>query len=206
MQRRLIWQQDARILDFALVPYAGADAVLMLVVLEPSRVAFYEQRAEGWQLARAIAIPRAHPAQRDMRGLIDILAGKARTGDAECSGQFENPETITCTSTNNMQDDTFFVQPIVVQGRSVESHATLSPTCGIASVSLIAGPGDWTEPDFVEAYGIRNQAEVVSQQVQLSGPVIEMWRESDGKSARVVSRDLQTGEYEASIVSVSCGD
>ena len=206
LQRRSIWRQDARILDFVFVPYAGADAVLMFVVLEPNRVVFYEQRNGGWGLSRAVAIPRSHPVPRDVRGQIDVLAGKAQLSDAECTGQFENPETITCAGTKATQDASSLLQPIVVQGRSVESYATLTPACGLASLTLITGRGDWTEPDFVQAYGVRNQAEVVSQQVALSGPVTELWRESDGKSARVVSRDLQTGEYEASIVSASCGD
>jgi hypothetical protein len=206
LQRRLIWQQATRILDFAFVPYAGTNAVLMFVVLEPDRLAFYEQQAGSWQLARAIAIPHARPVQRDVRGQIDVPAGNAQLGDAECTGQFENPETISCIATKTKQDAALLGQPIVVRGRSVESYATLTPACGIASLSLITGRGDWTEPDFIEAYGVRNEAEVVSQQVQLSGPVTELWRDGDGKSARVVSRDLQTGAYEASIVSVSCGD
>jgi hypothetical protein len=202
LQRKLVWEQDARILDFALLP-AAADGPPILVVLEPDEIAFYDRRAEEWQLTREIAIAHARPLQRDLRGRINAQAGNAQLPDAQCAGDFRRPDTVTCT---NGKDATLQSQPIVVQGRSVEEYAVLSPACGRGSLTLITGSGDWTEPDFVEAYEGKNLADPVSQQIQSSGAVLELWSDDDGKSVRVVSRNLQTGTYEASIVSVSCGD
>jgi hypothetical protein len=72
---------------------------------------------------------------------------------------------------------------------------------------LVTGTGDWTEPDHIQIYEIENQeATAVGQPLEFPGPILALWPADDGKSARVVSRNLQTGMYEASIVSVSCGN
>jgi len=42
--------------------------------------------------------------------------------------------------------------------------------------------------------------------LQVPGPVLTLWPANDGKSARVVTRNLETGDYEASIVTVACRD
>jgi hypothetical protein len=178
----------------------------MLVVLEPDRIAFYQYQVGEWKLARSIAIPHTQPAQRDMRGRIDIRAGMVQLPDAQCAGQLQLPATVTCKSGSASQDAEFLTEPIVVQGRTIESYAPMAPACGVSSLKLVTGLGDWTEPDFVQAYGVKNQADAVSEKIQLPGPVLVLWRDDDGKLARVVSRSLQTGAYEASIVSVSCGN
>ena len=205
LQRKLIWRQDARILDFALTTDAAVDAILVLVVLEPDRIAFYDYQGE-WKLARAIAIPHTRPAQRDVSGRIDMRAGTVQLPDAQCVGKLQQPATVTCNSGASAQDAAFMTRPIVIQGRTIESYAALAPACGVNSLKLLTGPGDWTEPDFIQAYGVKNQTDAVSEKIQLPGPVLALWRDDDGKFARVVSRNLQTGAYEASIVAVSCGD
>jgi hypothetical protein len=83
--------------------------------------------------------------------------------------------------------------------------ATLAPACGLEWVVLASGTGDWTQPDHLQLYEIKGQRAVAaSQPLQLPGPVLTLWPESDGKSARVVVRNLETGEYEASSVSIAC--
>ncbi|MGC1969313.1 MAG: hypothetical protein WA673_22825, partial [Candidatus Acidiferrales bacterium] len=59
----------------------------------------------------------------------------------------------------------------------------------------------------IQIYEIEGQeATAVGQPHEFPGPILALWPADDGKSARVVSRNLQTGMYEASIVSVSCGN
>jgi hypothetical protein len=206
LRRKLIWNEDARILDFGLVPSAVMDGASILVILEPDKISFYDYRAAGFQLNRAVAISRARPVQRDVSGRIDLPAGKAELPDAKCSGNFQHPDSVTCTSAPTPQRDAPLTQPIVVQGRSVEEYAVLGATCGEGTLTLITGQGDWTEADFIQAYGVKNQTDAASERIQFSGPILALWPDDDGKSVRAVSRNLQTGAYEASIVSVSCGD
>lgn len=72
---------------------------------------------------------------------------------------------------------------------------------------LATGTGDWTQPDHIQIYEIEGQeATAVGQPLEFPGPILALWPADDGKSARVVSRNLQTGMYEASLVSVSCGN
>jgi hypothetical protein len=206
LQRRAVWQQAGKILDFDLVLDAATDGGSILAVLEPDKLSFYEYRSGEWQLTRAVAIARARPVQRDARGRIDPPAGKAELPDAECSGNFQHPETVTCSSAAAVQEVGFVTKPISIQGHTVDSYVDLGAACGIGPLTLITGPGDWTEPDFVQAVGLKNQADAASEKLQFPGPILALWASEDGKSARVVSRNLQTGAYEASIVAVSCGD
>ena len=71
----------------------------------------------------------------------------------------------------------------------------------------MTGTGDWTQPDHIQIYEIKgHQAVVIGQPLEFSGPILALWPGDDGKSARVVSRNLRTGMYEASIVSVACSN
>lgn len=206
LQRKLIWEQDARILDFAMVPDALLDDRSILLILEPDKIKFYDYLRAEWKLTRAIAIPRSRPLQRDVRGRIEVQAGKAELPEAQCSGNFQRPETVTCASAVTSQQAGRVSTPLVIQGRDVEDYAGLSAVCGRGPLTLSVGPGDWTETDFMEAYEGKDLADPVSQRIQFPGPILTLRASDDGKSARVVSRNLQTGAYEASIVSVSCGD
>lgn len=86
---------------------------------------------------------------------------------------------------------------------------SITSGCDTGWYVLVTGTGDWTQPDRIQAYEVDRttyEAAPVGQPLQLSGPVLTLWPSDDRKSARVVSRNLQTGMYEASVVSVSCGN
>ena len=72
---------------------------------------------------------------------------------------------------------------------------------------LVTGAGDWTGPDRIQLYQIADkQANAVGEPLQFPGPILSLWPSADFQSARVVVHDLQTGMYEASIVSIGCGN
>lgn len=84
---------------------------------------------------------------------------------------------------------------------------SLNSACGHSWQVLVSGPGDWSEPDRIQLYQIANrQAAAVGEPLQFPGPILSMWPSSDSQSARVVFRNLQTGMYEASTVSVGCSN
>jgi hypothetical protein len=78
--------------------------------------------------------------------------------------------------------------------------------CGTVWQVLVSGTGDWTEPDHLQVYQITGQnfAKPEGEALLFPGPILAMWPSEDGKSVRVVSKDLKTGMYEASIITVSC--
>jgi hypothetical protein len=79
--------------------------------------------------------------------------------------------------------------------------------CGSGWQVLASGAGDWTQKDEIQLYEIRDtKAIAIGQPLEVPGPTLAVWPTDDGKSARVISRNLETGLYEASIVSVSCGN
>jgi hypothetical protein len=88
-----------------------------------------------------------------------------------------------------------------------DNLAIVSADCDSAWLVLVTGIGDWTVRDTLRIYRVADhQAVTVGQPLEFSGPILALWPTQDDKSARVVSRNLQTGMYEASIVSVSCGN
>jgi len=77
--------------------------------------------------------------------------------------------------------------------------------CGSDWLVLADAATDSTEPDSVRAYGIgRREAIAVSPSVEFPGPVTALWPAAGGGSAVAVSRNFETGRYEAYSLSVSC--
>lgn len=84
---------------------------------------------------------------------------------------------------------------------------SIATPCSTAWHVLVTGTGDWTHSDRIQMYEVAGRRGVaIGRPLEISGPVLSLWQSDDGKSARIVSRDLQTGMYEASIVSASCGN
>ncbi len=104
-------------------------------------------------------------------------------------------------------------------GQGDASHATFSGWGDeIASINrscdrrwfvLVTGTGDFTQADRIQTYEMLFgqdswTAKAEGQPLEFAGPIVSMWPSDDEMSARVVSKNLQTGMYEASVVTVSC--
>ena len=205
LQRQIIWQQPGKILDFAAVA-GDANGGFALVILEPERLAFYKSASSQSQPDRAVTIAHAKPWPRDVRGKIDLEAQSATLPGVQCSGRFDHPETIQCSET--AQDKSWLAQlagaTVQISGQDVEA-VRLGSVCGVNSLLLASGTGDWTQPDSIRAYTLADQQlAALGKPLDYAGPVLVLWPSSDRQSARVISRNLLTGTYEASIVSVSC--
>jgi hypothetical protein len=82
----------------------------------------------------------------------------------------------------------------------------VAPGCGNDWQILASATGDWTEPDHLRSYDVEKDGAVAdSEPLEFSGPILALWPMLDGRAARVVSKNPQTGMYEASVVTVSCG-
>ncbi len=208
LSQKLIWRQPEKFLDFALLA-ASQSGAIRLVILEPERLAFYAPGESQWQLQRVIRIPHVAPWPRDLTGEIDAPAGRVSLPGANCEGDLGRPETLQCVA---VRQDKGLATPVEsgnleLDGREAD-FVPLGKVCdSFGPISLVTGPGDWTEPDQLRAYEDPGGAPVaVGQAIEFPGPILAHAAAEDGKSARIVSLNLQTGMYEASIVSVSCGD
>jgi hypothetical protein len=84
--------------------------------------------------------------------------------------------------------------------------ASLNSACAAPSPVLVTGGGDDTSTDTIQIYQIADrQAVAAGQPIFFAGPIRALWAATDGNSARAISQNLQTGIYEASSISISCG-
>ncbi len=84
---------------------------------------------------------------------------------------------------------------------------SIAPGCGTGWDIVASASGDWTEKDRLQAYEVADMNAVpLGDAIEFPGPITALWSSEQGKSVRVVSRNLETGMYEASIVSISCGN
>lgn len=206
LEEKLVWDQPEKILDFALLPSPSPEAGPGIVVLEPARLVFYTRKENQWELDRAIAIPSPQP-DRDIRGSISLSENgspsHAQVPRTECAGDFTHPETVTCSSA-------LAVNAIPV-AQDEDDSIPLDLKCDGRAVSLGTGKGDWTQPDFIQAFedklddGQKPEHLASGSPIQFSGPVTSLSSAGEQGGARAVVRNLQTGNYEAYLVTATCG-
>lgn len=92
-------------------------------------------------------------------------------------------------------------------GKWGDEIASVKVPCGGQWDVLATGAGDWTQRDYLQTYEISDSnATSAGQSLEFSGPILTLWSNENGNAVRTVSRNLETEMYEASIVSVSCGN
>ena len=212
LEQMRIWDQPGAILDFALPPPA-AGAMPEMIVLERGRLAFYSRQQDQWQLGQAVTITPTRSWLRAEQGHIDISQGLAM-GSAglpgiECQGDFANPPTIHCGFVSQdtqawIRGDASIPKDLDIGG----DVASVGLQCDGRSVVLATGKGDWTQPDFVQAYEMDatgHAATLTGNPAEFAGPVTSLWATSASGMARAVVHNLKTDDYEAYVVTASCG-
>ncbi|HEY6467901.1 MAG TPA: hypothetical protein VIY69_18010 [Candidatus Acidoferrales bacterium] len=210
LDAKLVWEQSTQILDFVLpAPQPGSQTIL--TVLERRRLAFYSQDWTQWQLVRELPAASA-VATRDWRGHIDSgqTAGQsdARWPGNECKGDFAHPSTVNCQtpSVSGAGWISGNVRPPFPPAGGGDA-VSVGSQCRMHAIALATGGGDWTQPDFVQAYemsaGAAN-ASASGSPINFDGPVTAIWPGAAPGTARVIVRNLRSGNYEAYIVMATC--
>jgi hypothetical protein len=84
--------------------------------------------------------------------------------------------------------------------------AAASNTCGGAPYVVAAGASAPDQPDTVRAYQLSGRKMTqLSEPLEFPGPVTALWTQPDGAAVLAVSKNLKTGDYEASNVALTCG-
>jgi len=82
--------------------------------------------------------------------------------------------------------------------------AVIRTTCG-SGWQVLASRSGMGSSDAITAYEFPDREPVtVSQALDFTGPVVELWTESDGFGAIAIIRNSNTGQYEASRLTVAC--
>lgn len=213
LERKLIWQQETRFLDF-FVQTAPVYLASTAVVLEPHQLVFYRfSDARNWDASQKVPVPDPERPTRDLFGRIDEQGGSAYLGPASpifhssvrCTGGFDDPQRVQCTRLSDVSLVSM-AHPLV-SGHEESETAKLTDRCGDASVVLSTGNGDWTQPDTLQGYllsDLRAAAASSSSEINFDGPVLALHAQKEG-GARAVVHNLKTGNYEGYIVTATCG-
>ncbi len=208
LEKRLIWQQVSKFLDFAILPApAPAGSPSTLVILETNRLAFYSSTdSPNWLPSKSIPIPNSNPWPRDPRGSIAPQTGDVYLANAHCLGNLADPENLQCAPAAQAQPAQS-AKEIKVAGHEDAETALLSNPCGDQSVVLSTGNGDWTQPDSVQGYllaGADQRMRPSGDPLQMDGPVISLLPQAGQAEARAVVLNLKTSNYEAYVITANC--
>lgn len=206
LDKRLVWKQSGKFLDFALFT-RPVGSYSTLVILEPERLAYYRSEDSQWQFWKSVPIPLSGPWPRDLRGRIGS-SNEIETPwlpGVQCSGDLEDPEKIQCGPLRKrlLVDR----MKLNVPGHEQDELAGIWTKCGADWVVLASGSGDWTQPDVIQGYFLADlQARAVpsGEPLGLDGPVMDLHTEGRELAARAIVRNLKTGKYEAYIVTATC--
>jgi hypothetical protein len=205
LDRKLVWQQPGKILDFAV--FRGIDAAnSTLWILEPERLSMYRNAGELWEFDFARAINHRASWPRDLRGIIDALQMSITLPGLECVLKSSPQNDLQCETVELGKGGAPTVDPpeSKIEGHEGSDSLALRSACGGDSVVVATGAGDWTQPDSIQAYLEKDGRAVSSgDPLQTDGPVVAMNWDEPGV-ARVVVHNLKTGNYEAYIVTATC--
>jgi len=207
LEKRFVWKQRERFLDFALLKDSSSGQILLLI-LKTKSLDIYKPSGPGWQLSRSTPIPQMAALPRDSEGTIGLKEGKIWFKGFECVGDPDLTGVVQCKIS---PPNHLIVDRTRIPGLPNSLGTLVYGECRGETISVYSGEGDWTQTDFLQGYLISLNpflavAVAVGDAIQVRGPVISLQSERDTSAARAVVHNLTTGEYEAYIVTATCGN
>ena len=202
LEKRLIWQQPEKFLDFALARDSSSGN-LSLLVLETNRFALYKMSDSRWNISHTNPIPQTWSPSRDLHGEIDLKKGSLSISDLKCVGAPDLAENLRCDISKPTRDIGDRYKLSFPEGLGT----ILIGPCHDKIIFLFTGDGDWTQSDSIQGYLTKSVMLPVAASgsaVQFEGPVIYLQPDPDANSARAIVHNLKTGNYEAYIVTATC--
>jgi len=148
------------------------------------------------------------PTRNYFTGVLSPAVGKVSTVSKFYTAAFVPREKYTLWLFASSDGRVHFVDGTNDQPSSFEwgsEIAALKTPCGAGWQVLATGSGDQAE-DSVRAYEFPDRDPVgVSPALDFAGPVSALWTESKGDSAIAISKNRDTGSYEAYRLSLACG-
>ena len=265
IQKTLLWTDENRILDVALVNSSAQ----YMIVLEPQSVVLFKFQNGSAQHEQSLPVPHSRPWPRDLRGR--LVLRKDHLFDAYLPGIFCRSSTTVPLALNCYESDdpwplgtdqsglsaffapsrNFFtgaLSPGIEKQTTVRAFysAAVLPRdkyklwifagvdgqvhlldgmtdqtterldwgsditsvrsgCGLGWQVLVSGKGQGAV-ETVRAFEIVDREPVgMDQPAEFNGAMTALWADSDGSGALAVSRNSETGRYEAYRLSIICG-
>jgi hypothetical protein len=202
LDKRLVWKQPERFLDFALLKSPSGQTSLL--VLETRRLEVYKLSGSEWQLSHTTSIPAARVPSRDPDGTINLKEGKISLGGLDCVGDADLTGVVRCSAAK--PEHWFSATYAKIPGLP-NSLGILVGECRGETISLYTGEGDWTQKDSIQGYLTSLKpisAVAAGDAIPVDGPVISLGQEQGASAARAIVHNLQTGNYEGYIVTATC--
>jgi hypothetical protein len=207
LAQRLVWEQPTQFLDFLVAERLTTVMSSSLLILEPDRLVYYRSRTPQWELWQTISFPHVGRGNRTFHGWISTNFQKVWGPGGECSGELGDPAKVTCSTKITIMAGVRI--GLRIPGHETYQSELLSERCGDKSVALISGNGDWTQPDSLQGYLFTNveQPDAIASggPIEFEGPILSMLAD-DRESARVIVRNVKTGNYEGYIVTATCSE
>jgi hypothetical protein len=203
--KRLIWAQPGRFLDFS-VEKGATSGQPSLLVLESSRLAVYALSGSEWVLSRSNPFPQAVIPSRSPDGTINLKDGSISVGAFKCVG---DPDVAVKLKCGPAEQPRLPFKSLTIPRLPSSLGTNVPGRCRNDYISLYSAEGDWTQPDSIQGYLVRvelAQALPSGSAIQFNGPVIALQADPDTSSARAIVHNLKTGNYEAYIVTATCGN
>jgi len=150
-----------------------------------------------------IALPPSGSVDRDAQG---SLAWTASGVTASIDGESCTLSLPLATSQPQCHTDAKVIPSPLPKAQLGSQRADLPAACGGVSAEILAsGTGDYTQPDSIRAYEMRDGDVVpVSPAIAFPGPVLSLQTQSNTAAVAVV-HNLGTGDDEVYEISLVCG-
>lgn len=209
LRNEKFWEGSQRILDATIANSSNGDALLLLLTSDGLLI-----RKVGSDEASIVRIPPTQFVTRDPAGTITQTENRITVSFVAqiCSIDPDARVLIECHPADGPAGRTFEKLELALPGPThVERGsqiATVRNICKNGQLSLASGRGDYTEPDTIQVFeaavvnGIIVE-KTLSDFLHFTGPVMAL--QSDDTTARAIVRNLQTKNYEAYRILISCG-
>jgi hypothetical protein len=204
------WEGSQRILDVTIANSSNGDPLLLLLTQDGLLI-----RKVGSEVVSNVQIPTTEFVARDPAGTITQTENRITVSFVAqiCSIAPDARAVIEChLAEGPVRGRVYEKLELALPGPThVERGsqiATVRNICKDGQLSLASGRGDYTEPDTIQAFeatvvnGIIVE-KTLSDFLHFTGPVMAL--QSDDTTARAIVRNLETKNYEAYRILISCG-
>jgi hypothetical protein len=204
------WEGSQRILDATIANASNGDPLLLLLTQDGLLI-----RKIGSDVVSIVPVPIDPSATRDPSGAIAQTENgiAVRSVPQICRIDADARTVIECDPMEGPAPGQVYEKPeLALPGpMHVERGSQIAPvqsSCRGGHLYLAAGTGDYTEPDTIQLFesmvvhGIIVEKRV-SDLLHFAGPVIAL--QFAGTTPRAIVHNLQTENYEAYHISITCG-
>jgi hypothetical protein len=204
------WEGSQPILDAAITTVSNGDILLLLLTQDALQI-----RTVGSDVVSSVQIPPAEVVLRDPIGFLTLTeSGITVTSVPQiCSVDIVGRKLIECHPTEGPvrgreYEKLELVLPGPIQVEKGSQIAAIQSSCRGGQLYIAAGTRDYTEPDTIQLF----ESSVVngtiaerrlSDLLHFAGPVLTL--QFAEATPRAIVHNLQTGNYEAYRISISCG-